>query len=132
MWRETRGESDSGSRSGFGIRYFSGCRFLREHAFVADALSDTRSIEILEKGNNHATRSLDFLPKLARRGRAAFRKQFDYEISHLRGRVASEHNIAVQLDDFLLLDQKPQRLLKILILRKSCAARRIERFFRQD
>ena len=117
MWRETRGESDSGSRRGFGIRYFSGCRFLREHAFVADAPSDTDPIEIFEKGNNHTASGLDFLAKLARGCGAIFRKRLNNDCSHLLEGVAADHNIAVQLDDFLLLDQKSDRLRKILILR---------------
>ena len=88
-----------------------------KHAFVADALSDTDSIEIFEKGNNHTASGLDFLTKLARGCGAIFRKRLNNDCSHLLEGVAADHNIAVQLDDFLLLDQKSERLRKILILR---------------
>src|SRR5205807_830005 len=68
MCSDTLGEDFLTSPPNCCIVQFSNCRFLREHAFIANALCDADAIQIFQERNDDATGGPDLLPELARSG----------------------------------------------------------------
>ena len=83
---------------------------------ISDASSHTHAIQIFEKRNDYVPGGANLLSNLAGGGGTLLGEQLGDCILHLFSSVAKKNDLAADLNDFPLIDQKSQRLLKVSIL----------------
>src|SRR5437762_7328800 len=104
MCSDTRRECTSGSLRVCGIRQFSGCRFLREHAFISDPQRDTRAIQIFQERDDYAARGANFLSELTGSGGTVFGEELGDGLLHLFGSLAKNNDLPSDFNDLAFVD----------------------------